>query len=360
MIYHIADVIPLLGLPFPPQGRSSYYISCPCCDSGRAKHMNINLSKDVFRCPKCGFSGGVFALYGYYTGLSDNNAIKEDLGKKLGGFDTAQPLRRSFGKAIVPQDPSMMECPLTDIDARDATYRNLLGKLSLASDHKDNLLRRGLTDDAIIKNGYRTTLAVGTKAIAKQLLADGYYLAGVPGFYRDSSDRQWTFTQNQRGILIPVRDSQGRIQGLQIRRDNAGKRKFRWVSSAERPDGCKSVGWIHVAGPIREQVLLIEGPMKADIVHHLTGQTVIAIPGVNTLSQLETVLLELKGLGVGKIMTAFDMDFMSNPNVQNGYYDLIWMLHKIGIPFGTYLWHPEYNGLDDYVWECLMHQLQLA
>ena len=41
--YSISDVIRLLGLPPAPVGRLSYYIPCPCCDSGRDRHMNINL-----------------------------------------------------------------------------------------------------------------------------------------------------------------------------------------------------------------------------------------------------------------------------------------------------------------------------
>ena len=53
-------------------------------------------------------------------------------------------------------------------------------------------------------------------------------------------------------------------------------------------------------------------------------------------------------------MTAFDMDFLKNPHVQNGYENLIWLLDKLGIKFGTYIWHSEYKGLDDYIWKyCL-------
>lgn len=361
MRYHMADIIPLLGLPYPPQGRSSYYISCPCCDSGRKKHLNINLAKDVFRCPRCGFSGGLFDLYAQYAGINRDD-VYEELKRRLGGSDDCSAASRSERKVArqAPSVPESIDCPPTDIDARDATYRALLAKLELASDHKAALLRRGFTEEVIARKEYRTTPAVGTKALAKQLLADGHYLAGVPGFYRDTSDRQWTFTQNQRGVFIPVRDRLGRIQGLQIRRDNVTKRKFRWVSSAERLDGCRAEGWIHITGPIRERVLLTEGPMKGDVIHHLTGQTVIAVPGVNTLTQLELILSELMELGVRHVMTAFDMDFLKNPHVQNGYFDLAWMLHRIGLNFGTYLWHPEYNGLDDYIWECLLHELTVA
>lgn len=45
-IFHMSDIIPLLGLPYPPYGRSAYNISCPCCDDNpRKKHLNINLKK---------------------------------------------------------------------------------------------------------------------------------------------------------------------------------------------------------------------------------------------------------------------------------------------------------------------------
>lgn len=359
MKYRMADIVSLLGLPYPPQGRSSYYVSCPCCDSGhgRKKHLNINLAKDVFRCPRCGCSGGLFDLYALFTGVNREDVLDE-LKRRIGSDED----HSSPGKKMKPDItqsfsiPVNIDCPPTDIDTRDETYRALLGKLELASDHRAALLKRGLSEEVIARNEYKTTPAVGAKVLAKQLLADGHYLAGVPGFYRDKADQQWTFAQNQRGILIPVRDRMGRIQGLQIRRDNAIKRKFRWVSSAERLDGCRAEGWVHIVGPIREQVLLTEGPMKGDVIHHLTGQTVIAVPGVNTLTQLQLVLGELMALGVRHVMTAFDMDFLQNHHVQNGYFDLVWMLHRMGLGFGTYLWHPEYNGLDDYIWECLMQR----
>ena len=349
----MTDIIPLLGLPYPPQGRSSYYINCPCCDSGKSKHLNINMVKDVFRCPRCGFSGGVFDLYANYSGINREN-VYEELKMRLGAGENR------FGESQKPQmrvpvfQSEIIECPATDVDTRNKTYCALLNKLSLASDHKDNLFRRGLTEENIAQNGYKTTPAVGMKSLAKQLLEEGCYLAGVPGFYRDKENNRWTFVQNQRGIIIPVRDNKNRIQGLQIRRDNVQKRKFRWVSSSDRLDGCRAECWIHIAGSVREQVLLTEGPMKGDVIHQLTGQTVIAVPGVNTLTQLEECLIILMSLGVKKVMTAFDMDFLKNHHVQNGYFDLIQMINGMGIKFGTYLWNPDYNGLDDYIWECLM------
>ena len=175
-------------------------------------------------------------------------------------------------------------------------------------------------------------------------------MAGVPGFYRNDSGA-WTFIHEERGILIPMRDRHGRIQGLQIRRDKVIKRKFRWVSSAERLDGCPAEGWTHLAGQIRRMLVLTEGPMKADVIHALTGLTVLAVPGVNSLTQLEATLNDLRSEGLEEIKTAFDMDFATNHHVQNGYNNLLQLLGNMGFRFGTYLWDPRYKGLDDYIWE---------
>lgn len=289
-------------------------------------------------------------LYALYTGIPRDEVRKAILARMGVPENASRPRQKILPKADT-------ECPLTDIDARHATYSALLSKLTLASDHRDNLLGRGLTDADIERLGYKTTPVVGMTQIAKQLQSDGLYLAGVPGFYRDDSGA-WTFIHEKRGILIPVRDHYGRIQGLQNRRDNVEKRKFRWVSSTEKKDGCKAEGWTHLSGPVRPMLVLTEGPMKADVINALTGLTVLAVPGVNTLTQLELTLTELRSEGLVEIKTAFDMDFATNHHVQNGYNNLLQLLGDMGFRYGTYLWDPAYKGLDDYIWEYLFRKKQ--
>lgn len=54
-------------------------------------------------------------------------------------------------------------------------------------------------------------------------------LNGIPGFYfRDGSWRLCAYS----GLLIPVRDADGRMQGIQIRRDSADRMKYVWLSGA--------------------------------------------------------------------------------------------------------------------------------
>ena len=352
---HITDIIPLIGIPDPPNGRPVYNISCPCCDDNpRKKHLNINLNKDVFCCPRCHFSGGVFDLYSHYSGV-DRKHAREVLMEKLGLKDSGPSYegsnqkqeRRTITRPILQE----IELPLTDIDARHETYAALLGKLSLASDHRENLLSRGLTDEQIRTFGYKTMPVVGFSALAKQLQAEGYYLGGVPGFYH-TKEGAWTFVQERRGILIPARDQDGKIQGLQIRLDKIKKGKFRWISSIGKQDGCKAEGWTHMIGNPKPTVLLTEGPLKADVIHYITGQTVIAVPGVNSLKHLKETLEYLQSQGTTKVMTCFDMDYLKNPHVRDGYYNLANILAEVGMEYGTYLWDPQFKGLDDYVWHC--------
>ena len=96
--------------------------------------------------------------------------------------------------------------------------------------------------------------------------------------------------------------------------------------------------------------------MKADIVHHFTGQTVLSIPGVTSLPHLENALKDLTAQGVRHVMTCFDMDYLKNWHVENAYRNLVALLGKQDITFGTYLWVPDHNGLDDYIWEFCMNQ----
>lgn len=45
--FQMNDILPLLPIPQPPIGRSSYNIPCPVCDhaGSRKRHLNINLKK---------------------------------------------------------------------------------------------------------------------------------------------------------------------------------------------------------------------------------------------------------------------------------------------------------------------------
>lgn len=356
--YQMNDILPLLPVSQPPYGKTAYNIPCPICDApgSRGRHLNINLKKNVFCCPKCGeFSGGVFDLYAYYEGVPRCDVLK--LLRNILG-DTESRFYAETGpkhKKSPPHPPEIPQTPLADIERRHRVYSALLECLPLANDHWENLRNRGLSDDAVRHFQYRTAPTENLQGLAQNLIQTGCDLYGVPGFYRDAQGG-WTLASYRRGIMIPCRDRFGRIQSLHIRLDKKLKRggKFLTFSSTDKPDGAGAENWCHIAGPIQPEILLIEGYMKADIVHHFTGRTVLAIPGVTSTQQLITTLKELSGLGVRRVMTCFDMDYMKNWHVENAYRKLLQLLSGLDITFGTYLWDPAYNGLDDYIWESCM------
>ena len=153
--YQMTDILPLLPIPQPPHGRSSYNIPCPVCDrpGTREKHLNINLKRNVYRCPKCGqFQGGVFDLYAYYMGVSRDKVL-EDVTARLNG-ETSKFSGKVVSKRKLESPPMKPQASLAPLDERDRVYRALLNRLTLAPDHRENLLRRGLTDEAIERLGY--------------------------------------------------------------------------------------------------------------------------------------------------------------------------------------------------------------
>ena len=150
--YQMNDILPLLPVPQPPYGKTAYNIPCPICDTpgSRDRHLNINLKKNVFCCPKCSeFSGSVFDLYAYYEGVPRCDVLK--LLRNILG-DTESRFYAETGpkhKKSPPHPPEIPQTPLADIERRHRVYSALLECLPLANDHWENLRNRGLSDDAV-------------------------------------------------------------------------------------------------------------------------------------------------------------------------------------------------------------------
>ena len=208
------------------------------------------------------------------------------------------------------------------------------------------MLSRGLTDFAIRQNEYRS-LAFGKELrdyVAAQLSAR-FDLNGIPGFFY--SQGAWRMCAYS-GLLVPVRAADGRIQGIQIRRDNAERMKYAWMSSAGKPYGTGARSWVHVVGDhSRKEAAITEGPIKGDVSSTLTDRSLfICLPGVNAISFLNDTLRELR---VTQVWEAFDMDKQCNPQVQAAVIRLRQEMKKAGIPCRMMAWDPAYKGIDDFL-----------
>lgn len=320
--------------------RKAVEATCPFCgDHGAGKyHLNLNTQLDVYRCNLCGASGNSITLYARVKGVSNKEAYRA-----LAQESKIYPIP----KQPTPQNTEQQPLPL---EVRHAVYTDMLEHLTLLDKHRENLLERGLSEERIQQNQYRSMPETeqGRRLLASLLQAEGHDLLGIPGFRTYYGD--WTLS-GPNGFLIPVRNKDGLIQGLKIRLggEEAANRKYRWLSSRDMPNGTRSYSWVHVTGNINsKRAFLTEGPLKGDVASYLANDALfICIGGVSALKGLTDTI---RALGVTEVVEAMDMDQMTNPQVRNAVLKMRKEVQTIrGIRYSKYTWNPAYKGVDDYL-----------
>ena len=321
-------------------GRTEVEASCPFCgDHGPGKyHLSLNTEKDQYRCNLCGAHGNSVTLYAAIKGVTNGEAYRAMTG---GSNIYSMPVQPT------PQKTERQPAPIAE---RSAVSEEMLSHLTLLPEHRQNLRERGLSEERIEENGYKS---MPTTEESRRLLAGlvgaNHELLGIPGFYTRYG--RWTIAGPD-GFLIPVRDKDGLIQGLKIRLDAEmnPNRKYRWFSSRDKhlQNGTRSYSWIHVTGDrSRKRAFLTEGPLKGDVASFLAGGALfVCTGGVNAIKGLRETILEL---GVTEVVEAMDMDQMTNPQVRNAVLTMREEVRKIpGLKYSKYTWNPAYKGVDDY------------
>lgn len=370
----IDEVVDLLGLERDPRsipGNDSYNVRCPFCGDAKYK-MNINAAKNVYHCFRCSSDGantGVLDLYGrvrlgerFVPGPSGNG---KELSRKLRdemGAGTGRVSRPVFGGGVKEIAPAPDE-------VLDRVYAALLSLpyLKLSDEHRTNLRSRGLTDEVIDRNGYATMprsaqwaethpkyaaakriyeekelekeknacpklLKTGRESviagilIANDVRTGGAEPDGVPGFFRLKGT--WVFLAEP-GILIPTRNLDGEIVGLQVRRDNVPEGGVRYLTVSSKGLKCGTntrISRTHFPlcnarldpeGRNNPKVILTEGPLKADVAASLYEPPAffMAVQGVNNIREMPGIAAYLGLFGVKSVYNAFDMDKICNPHV---------------------------------------------
>ena len=338
----ILDAAARCGLHFDHRtlGRSEVEATCPFCgDHGPGKyHLSLNTDRDFYRCNLCGASGNSLTLYARLRGVSNSAAYRE-----LTGGD-------SNYQSLLQVPPPKTEREPKALSERSAVYEALLNHLTLLPRHRENLIERGLSEERIAVNGYRSMPTTPeARRLLCHLLSAGCDLSGIPGFY--TRDGVWSIA-GPNGFLIPVRDKDGLIQGMKIRLDEgASERKYRWLSSRDKhfENGTRSYSWIHITGDrTKKRAFLTEGPLKGDVASFLANDALfICTGGVNATKGLREAI---EALGVTEVVEAMDMDQYENPQVMNGILKIRVEVQAIpGISYTRYSWNPLFKGIDDYL-----------
>ena len=379
--FGIMEVVELLHLRVRRQQANSVYVDCPFCGDRRGR-MNVNFVKNVWRCNHCDEHGGMLALYAKFNHTTTSDAYWE-IAEALCD-NTHEEHARSGNEA--PQQPASTGSPSSGARAAAAGHSSserktvpqsdkaspaeihqtlslLLAQLTLRPAHREHLRspKRGLSDEQIEALGFKSTPPPFLcRSITDRLIRQGCRVQGVPGFYRDDSGH-WTmaFYKKTSGILIPAIGFDGRLQGFQIMLDVPLKHKedppekpgakYIWFSSSSKTDGTGSGSPVHLIGdPSARVVYVIEGLLKADISHCLTGRTFAAIAGANNTSPLDPLFALLAQNGTEEIIEAHDMDKYNNQMTMAGASKIYLTARKYGMNCRRLTWNPNYKGFDDW------------
>jgi len=345
--FTILDVAEILKLRVRRRQPTNIDVDCPFCGHKKGK-MNINLSKNVFRCNYCNESGGMIELYGKLFHISNSQAFAEicEIIKSERRLSEIPAVKKTVFL------PDMEQFPRADLEDRHQTYSILLSQLILTKDHQEHLMDRGLSAEDILKYGYKSTPVFGFDRIVSSLMAKECMLEGIPGFYvKKNNTYGLHFHKNSSGILVPVRSMDGRIEGFQIRLDKPiDDKKYIWFSSSNQFRGASIGGPIHFIGnPADKTVYITEGALKATVAHALSGKTFIAVPGVSHYKALEPVFLQLKCNGTTDIVEAYDMDKDTNPNVERCCMQMIDLAKATGLQVHRLRWDSKCKGIDDWL-----------
>src|SRR5215211_178877 len=225
---------------------------------------------------------------------------------------------RIFSEDVSQQDGEVPE--KAGPQTLDQVYGALLDALTLSQAHRQDLHRRGLTEACIKRSGYRTLPLKGREELAHTLVEHfrAEVCSQVPGLYENEAGR--FSIAGSAGMLVPVRDIEGRIVALKIRADEAGEgskyscSKYTYLSSIKY-GGPGPGSQVHV--PLHDEldlsvVRLTEGEFKAEVATALTGTLTVSMPGV---SSWRPALEVARSLGSGVVHLAFDADAKHNEQV---------------------------------------------
>ena len=331
-------------------------IMCPMCSplhTSRRLTLNLNFEKNAFRCPRCGFAGGVYKLIAAYTEWPEDtveaHVKKGDLGPVTEEVESEVKSSIDGVNAIAP------------VKQRNDVYNAFLSQLTLNDQHRDNLRKRGLSDDDIARIGFKSCPKfMDPEAIPKRLISAGYDLRGVPGFYVNSAGKWAIARAPDSGFFIPIRNGNDMIEGFQIRFDHPNDKipKYGYFTSVKMMGGTRAETWCCWAGENLTQrkdpkkpfdIILIEGPLKAYIVNALTGANVIAVPGVSTLLRIPAVLQSMAKMGLRCTYIAYDMDQFTNADVAKQLTNLKELLKSLKLNYKSMIWNVQFKGLDDWL-----------
>lgn len=234
---------------------------------------------------------------------------------------------------------------------------------ALTDEHLAYLSNRGISKQEIKKNKYFSMpTRRAMRNIRKKLTLfdeSDDVLKYVPGFYYNQE--KGFFTLNPvKGIGIPIKNEDGKIIAIQIRKDvvKTGEQRYHWFSSAFASDsfGASPGSPIDIVKPseVKNSVLFItEGHFKAAVIANTFNSLVISVQGVGNWKGVKNGVSYLKN-NIKNILIAFDADMAHNEAVMKQALKMAKALKTSFSDLGIYflVWDEDKGkGIDDLILE---------
>jgi DNA primase len=319
---------------------------CPFHEDRKAGSFQISEGKGIFKCFSCGASGDAIKFISMFDKISYTDAALK-IGVEFGLItkEHYEKLSRNTftgkqRKFVKKEKIKASEAALQDPDILDFVYRNFAKGSSLidssspvlTKEHLDYLHGRGISDEEIQRFGYFSMpdrkILSPLKQVMKLHGLEATDLIGVPGFYREINTNRITMV-SPAGVGIPIRDLEGRIIAIQIRKDKLlfdGDNRYTWFSSSfiysspkynDLFDGGCSTGSpqdvILAENPASKAVLITEGHFKAAAFSKRFRCNAVSVQGVGNYRGIDEVLNGMEG--AERVLIGFDADMETNLQV---------------------------------------------
>ena len=287
------------------QRRTNKDIPCPLC--GRIDGCMLHVGEP---CRNCDGSGNYFSLRRgksfpcFYCVGGVAKAWVYCLREQKAGL-----LEGSSLEAL----PPITSTPIASADVRDRVYSQMLLN-TLKPHHRKHLLTaRQLSEETIDQAGFASVpLRHECDALARELAAT-FDLSGVPGFFQ--KDDRWCLYSigAGNGLYIPLRDSIGRVIGMQVRcfGDDPKRRYFTLSGAPGSYTGANAGAPWHWAKRNKEarSLVIVDGILKSYVVAehlHSAGAVVGLVSHSTPGSFWDDVRVTLPSLRL--VLIGFDYD----------------------------------------------------
>lgn len=298
-------------------GQNLRHLLCPFHDDHSPGSFHLFDRNNAYKCFSCGAFGHTVDLVKKVKNCSDREAYAFMFQKKI------------------PRRTEEKKTKRRDYDLYSSVYSVFLEMNPLSERHRAYLTARAVP----ITSEYCT---MPSRSFLPSFLerVSQENLHRVPGFYRHRETGKMDMVETE-GIGIGIRDMQGRITGIQVRRDNVkeGQSRYFWFSSGWIQENRKAAALfsgggspdssIDVLQPLSvtdKEIFVTEGHFKAVLFRKAFGCNAVSLQGIGNYAGLKE-LLSLRSLR--SVYLCFDSDLAVNPAVFHQLQGCVEYLRKI-------------------------------